>query len=278
MRLTISHTTRYRYDTPLDHGLQRLRLTPRSGPSQTVRRWDVETDGAIREAEYDDHFGNRIILLNVDPASRALEIRVEGEVDTIDRTGVLGPHRGHLPLWVYRRETALTAPGAGIARLAAGFADHDGNDLSLLHALSAKVADTVEYRAGSTSVTTTAEGALENGAGVCQDQTHIFVAAARALGFPARYVSGYLMMNDRVDQDAGHAWAEGHVAGLGWVGFDISNRMCPDDRYVRVATGLDYREAAPIAGLSFGAAGESLDVEIKVQQQNQTQSQTQSQS
>ena len=78
------------------------------------------------------------------------------------------------------------------------------------------------------------------------------------------------MMNDRVDQEAGHAWAEAHVDALGWVGFDVSNRMCPDERYVRVATGLDAREAAPVAGLSFGAAGESLEVAIQIQSQNQS--------
>jgi len=278
MRLKISHTTRYRYDTPVAHGLQRLRLTPRSGQSQTVRGWDVTPVGATVEAEYDDHYGNRVMLLNIDADRHMLEIGVTGEVDTVDNTGVLGPHRDHLPLWVYRRDTALTAPGEGIGAMAEGFGDHDGNDLSLLHALSAKIGESVEYRSGTTTVTTTAEGALENGSGVCQDQTHIFLAAARRLGYPARYVSGYLMMDDRIDQDAGHAWAEAHVEGLGWVGFDISNAMSPDDRYVRVATGLDYREAAPISGLSFGSTGESLDVTIRVERQNPGQSQSQSQS
>jgi transglutaminase-like putative cysteine protease len=84
---------------------------------------------------------------------------------------------------------------------------------------------------------------------------------------PARYVSGYLMMNDRVHQDASHAWAEAHVEGVGWVGFDVSNGISPDARYVRVATGLDYREAAPISGLRFGQGGEALSIDIQVQQQ-----------
>ena len=95
----------------------------------------------------------------------------------------------------------------------------------------------VEYRIGSTHVGTTAEEAVEAGSGVCQDHAHIFVGAARMLDIPARYVSGYLMMNDRIDQEATHAWAEAHIEGLGWVGFDISNGISPDARYVRVATG-----------------------------------------
>ena len=88
------------------------------------------------------------------------------------------------------------------------------------------------------------------------------------MGFPARYVSGYLMMNDRIEQEASHAWAEVHVDPLGWVGFDISNGISPDERYVRVATGLDYAEAAPITGIHLGeGGGENLHVAIEVQQQ-----------
>ena len=93
------------------------------------------------------------------------------------------------------------------------------------------------------------------------------VSAARSMGYPARYVSGYLMMNDRVMQDASHAWAEAHIQGLGWVGFDVSNGISPDSRYVRVATALDYRGAAPISGMRFGQGTESMDVSLQVQQQ-----------
>ena len=127
--------------------------------------------------------------------------------------------------------------------------------------------DAIQYEPGWTDVDTKAEDALERGHGVCQDHAHVFIAAARLLGYPARYAGGYLMMNDRIHQDAGHAWAEVYVEGLGWVGFDISNAISPDSRYVRVATGLDYREAAPVSGMRFGAASESLDVSIQVQQQ-----------
>ena len=87
------------------------------------------------------------------------------------------------------------------------------------------------------------------------------------MGMPARYVSGYLMMDDRVAQDATHAWAEAHVDGLGWVGFDVSNGISPDRRYVRVATGLDYTEAAPVRGRRMGPGGETLSVAVEVAQQ-----------
>jgi transglutaminase-like putative cysteine protease len=74
------------------------------------------------------------------------------------------------------------------------------------------------------------------------------------------------MMNDRVEQDASHAWAEVHIESLGWVGFDVSNGICPDERYVRIATGLDSHDAAPITGLRLGTAAESMIVSLQIQQ------------
>ena len=84
---------------------------------------------------------------------------------------------------------------------------------------------------------------------------------------PARYVSGYLMMNDRIDQEAGHAWAEAHIENIGWVGFDVSNAISPDERYIRVATGCDYRDAAPVTGISWGDGEIALAVSLAVEQQ-----------
>lgn len=68
------------------------------------------------------------------------------------------------------------------------------------------------------------------------------------------------------EQTASHAWAEAHIDGLGWVGFDAANNICPNDRYVRIATGLDYRDAAPISGVRLGGTVESLAVHINVGQ------------
>jgi transglutaminase-like putative cysteine protease len=103
--------------------------------------------------------------------------------------------------------------------------------------------DKVAYQVGATNAMTTAEEALELGQGVCQDHAHIFCAVARLAGLPARYVSGYLMKDG--DQAAALMPGRRHIDGLGWVGFDPSNRMSPDETYVSVATGSDYRYAAP---------------------------------
>jgi transglutaminase-like putative cysteine protease len=139
--------------------------------------------------------------------------------------------------------------------------------LPMLHNLSAAIRERVAYDTGHTQVDTTAEEAVVACHGVCQDHAQIFIAGARALEVPARYVSGYLMMDDRIEQEATHAWAEAWVQGLGWVGFDVSNGISPDPRYVRVATGRDYRDAAPVTGISFGALAQELSVELAVEQQ-----------
>jgi transglutaminase-like putative cysteine protease len=141
------------------------------------------------------------------------------------------------------------------------------NPLGTLHALSARIRETVTYETGHTNADTTADMALAGGYGVCQDHAHIFVTAARILGFPARYVSGYLMLIDQIEQEASHAWAEAHIDGIGWVGFDISNSISPDPRYVRIATGADYAEAAPISGLSYGGGEQTMRVNLAVEQQ-----------
>ena len=84
------------------------------------------------------------------------------------------------------------------------------------------------------------------------------------------------MMEGKNEQAATHAWAEAHIAGLGWVGFDPANDVCPDARYVRIATGLCYRDAAPVSGMRIGTPGETLMVKVTVATQGQSQSQSQS--
>lgn len=267
MRLTIRHTTHYGFAKPVKHGLQRLRLTPKSSHGQSVIDWKMEFDGARPEAEYDDHHRNRTTLVSVEPGTTAVTVSCSGTVDTADSAGIVGQHTGHMPFWCFLGQTALTRPGPRLRALVAGLDGDRERPLELLHALRAAVLEAMPYTIGATDAETGAEEALALGQGVCQDHAHVFIAAARMLGLPARYVSGYLMMDGRIDQEAGHAWAEAHVPGLGWVGFDVANGISPDARYVRLASGFDYRDAAPITGISNGAGQTALEVRLAVEQQ-----------
>jgi transglutaminase-like putative cysteine protease len=266
MQIAIRHTTHYRFDRPLVYGIQQLRLRPQSDAGQSVIDWHITLTGAQIEAEYEDQNRNSTTLASALPGTTEIAITCEGVVDTRDRGGIVGPHSGFMPLWIYRNQAPLTAPGPKMRALAASLKVETSDNLDLLHRLSARILAEVAYEIGHTTASTPAEQALAAGHGVCQDHAHVFIGCARSLGIPARYVSGYLMMNDRIDQEAGHGWAEAYVEGLGWVGFDISNGICPDERYVRIATGRDYRDAAPVNGVSYGAGESLLAVSLAVEQ------------
>ncbi|MBU7579043.1 MAG: transglutaminase family protein [Porphyrobacter sp.] len=283
LTLQVRHTTHYAFSQPVVHALQRLRLTPKETQGQRIIDWRMSFDNAHTELQYDDQHFNHVTLVSLAPGAREVTVTCEGRVETEDNNGVIGRHSGHLPLWSFLRQTPLTRPGTrmrGLLRDLPGSGAAE-DPVPFLHALSALIRDRVIYEAGRTHAATTAEEAAAHGYGVCQDHAHIFIGAARASGIPARYVSGYLLMDDRIEQEATHAWAEAHVEGLGWVGFDVSNGISPDPRYVRVATGADYRDAAPVTGISIGTADQVLTVGVAVEAQplaSQTQSQSQGQS
>jgi len=265
MQLNISHKTQYNFHTPPVYGLQKLRLTPKSNSGQEVLSWNIDIQGGEVEAEYEDEFKNRVHLIRISDNIKQIKIESKGTLEMTDRNGVIGDHGGYAPLWLFLRKTPLTQPGPNVRALLKGF-PNGSQDIGIFHELSKKIAKKVAYVTGVTDSFTTAEGAINLGKGVCQDHAHIFITIAREAGYPARYVSGYLMMDDRIVQEATHAWAEVWIEGLGWTGFDVSNQISPDARYVRIATGLDYTQAAPISGLTMGGSGESIDVSVQVQQ------------
>lgn len=265
MRLKISHTTHYSFDAAIPYGLQKLRVTPKSRAGQRVINWQTDVTGGAVELSYTDHHNNQVDLVNALAGTREIRIIAHGEVETTENHGIIGQHGGFVPLWMFLRQTALTKAGKNVTAIARGI--DMSNRLIGLHALSAAILGAVPYSKDDLDVSATAEDAFARGFGVCQDHAQIFISAARKLGVPARYVSGYLHLdggNER--QAASHAWAEAHIDDLGWVGFDISNGISPDERYVRVATGLDYRGAAPVSGLIFGDHGEKLVVSVQVEQ------------
>lgn len=265
MRLNIAYKSEYSYDEPIKYGLQRLRLTPSARPGQIVVNWRTELAGAIKQVTYRDHLENETDLVSVSDETHNISILSTGDIDTEDLSGVIGRHTGFAPLWLFTRDTDLTTPTKALRDLGRAVPENDDYVLRM-HKLMELVAEQVAYVTGATNATTTADEALALGKGVCQDHSHIFITVARTMGLPARYVSGFLMMDGQTHQAASHAWAEVHIDTLGWVGFDPSNRICPDERYVCLATGLDYRDAAPISGIRAGTAAETLEVSVMVEQ------------
>jgi transglutaminase-like putative cysteine protease len=187
-------------------------------------------------------------------------------VDTQDTNGVVTGSVERFPPSLYLRETPLTRADPAIAEFATR-SRSIGEPLAVLHDLLERLNDEIVFDSAPTVTTTTAPEAFALKRGVCQDLTHIFIAAARSIAIPARYIGGHFKRADGVsEQEAGHAWAEAFVPDLGWVGFDATNGICPTDAHVRVAVGLDYLGAAPVRGSRTGGGGEALEVAIVVDQ------------
>ena len=268
MRIRISHLTNYRYETPATSMIQMLRLTPRNHDGQYLTRWRIDVSTDCRLDQHEDAFGNITHAFTAEGPLGELTILVEGEVETRDTQGVMRGTVERFPPSLYLRETALTSPDADIAGFAAASRDAVGGDvLKLLHGMLERLHDDMTYDTDPTHSATSAAEAFALKRGVCQDFTHVFIAASRSLGVPARYVGGYFHREDGVrEQDAGHAWAEAFVPELGWVAFDPANGICATDAYVRVAVGLDHLGAAPLRGTRYGGAGEVLSVKVRVAQ------------
>ncbi|MEM6973929.1 MAG: transglutaminase family protein [Pseudomonadota bacterium] len=273
MRLAIEHVTTYRY-APAAQGLAlRLRLYPMATVQQRPGRWEVRVNDDIIHPLLTTGFGEGEGMWFSRRTDEAVTITVSGEVATEDRAGVLG-QMGRARPAIFLRDTALTEPGDAVAALAAK-AEGDG-PLARMHALNEVLHEALDYRQGVTASDTTAEQAAALGAGVCQDFAHVFIAAARHLGVPARYVVGYLHGSEAPEL-ASHAWAEAHVEGLGWVGFDAVHEVCPAAHHVRLCTGFDAADAAPIRGTMLPGSDEEMSVEVTIGPVDGSQSQSQSQ-
>lgn len=267
MRIRIAHDTTYTYREPVHSAVQVLRLTPRSTDAQFVRRWRVTIDADVRLDRSEDAYGNVTHLAFIDGPFDALRIMVEGEVDTTDDGGFVRGSVERVTERLFLRETALTAPVPEIRDLARDAIAAEGGDrLAGLHRINDTLHKIMDFRIGATTSATNAGAAFMSKAGVCQDFAHIFIAAARSVGLPARYVSGYYLRTDMTEQEAGHAWAEAFVPGLGWIAFDPAQGLCATDRHVRVAIGADGNDAAPIRGARSGGQHEALAVAISVAQ------------
>jgi transglutaminase-like putative cysteine protease len=263
MRIRVAYASSYVYERPAGRLVQLLKLTPRSHEGQHVAHWqvDVQPDGKLWRRE--DPFGNICHYLYLSQPTPRITVTVAGDVETADSAGIVRGAVERLPDAVFLRTTRLTESDPALVEFAADAVAGVADPIAQLHALMGAINGEMTFDTTPTHVATTAAQAFTLRRGVCQDLTHIFIVAARRLGFPARYVSGHLAHGDGRELDASHAWAEARVPGLGWVGFDPTNDISPTESYLRVAVGLDYLGAAPIRGARYGGGAEVLDVKLK---------------
>lgn len=261
MHIAIDHLIRYRYDEPAAGVIQILRLWPRQADCQQIQDWriDVDADGCL--SRFTDEHGNFCHSFYAERPVDEISVRVSGSVWTFDTAGIVSGVDEPLPPILYRRHTPLTLVTPAVAAFADGL--KGGGTLADGHALMMAIHERLAFEPGVTDIVSDADATLRLGRGVCQDLAHLFIAAARHMGHPARFVSGHLADAEQPEHEAAHAWAEMHVPGLGWVSFDPALGLCATAGHVRVAVGLDAREAAPVRGSRRSGGFEYLSIEIK---------------
>lgn len=241
MLLNIEHRTRFVFDTLQNYSIQQLHLTPQDGFGQRVKRWEIRVNGQIRPAA--DPYGNTMHTLVFDTPHREIEITARGEVET----GLeLEPAEDGMPLQVYLRQTALTRPCAELAELAESFRPLSGDvDMMLVLSLMHVVRERIEFGAGYESLKLrSAADVFASGVGSGQEMALAFIGACRHLGAPARYVSGYRFQKDG-SQLRSHGWADVWIDGA-WHSLDVAYGQRANGIHVRLAAGLDARDASPV--------------------------------
>jgi transglutaminase-like putative cysteine protease len=262
MRIAIEHHTNYRFSEPQARVVQMLRLTPSDTQDQTVVSWHVGVDRDARLRDAVDGFGNRVTMLYADGPIDALDIIVTGEALTSESSGVVRGGFEPLPPLLYLRETPRTRAEGELRGFARDLVAGSTDPLEQLHLLNDALSQRFELGQEGRDQGFSASSAFLLERAAPRDLAQMFVGAARALGVPARYVSGYRA--DDAAHSAPHAWSEAWVEGLGWVGFDSVTGLSPDESYVRVAIGLDASGAAATAGTRIGHGEEALDVDLHV--------------
>ena len=287
MIFRITHTTQYRYSLPVDLCHNEARLRPRDLPNRQRVAHSVTIDPppAMRH-ERTDHFGNSVLYFAVQTEHRALTISAVSEVAaTLAPSPVVGASRPWTDAGALLREMAaeaalearqfaLDSPLVTASReLAAYAAPSFPSGRPLLEAvfdLTQRIHREFAYDPHVTTVATALPEMFAARRGVCQDFAHLAIGCLRALGLPARYVSGYVETLAPPGQprlqgaDASHAWFAVFDPDAGWVDFDPTNDQLAGAHHVTVAWGRDYADVAPVKGVVLGGGAHQLEVTVDV--------------
>jgi transglutaminase-like putative cysteine protease len=282
MRYTVRHLTRFTYESPVTESVIEVRMQPRSDGTQRCLHFSLTTTPASRVMMYQDHDGNIVHHFNVPARHSRLTVTAEALVECEGPTPLpfrLGPRAWQAldaitdsgEMWDFLSPSAFARSSPRLDAFVAEIGLERGDDpVVTLRRLMGEMYTRFEYSPRSTRVDSPIDDALESRRGVCQDFAHIFIATARQLGVPARYVSGYLFhdasRSDRSSDGATHAWAETLLPEIGWVGFDPTNNLIAGNRHVRVAIGRDYADVPPTRGVYKGttAVNNELAVSVRV--------------
>ena len=265
MRIRVSHEIVHHFSPPARTVNQILRLTPLSFDSQYVLRWriDIDADGARRETE--DAHGNAVGSYSHHGLIERLAVSAAGEVETSDAAGVVRGAVERLPAEMYLRESPLALVNGTLRDFAAEATKGAADPLDSMHGLMSALHEALPYHPDEKDAAGSAVEAFALRRGRARDFAHVFIGCARFLGVPARFISGYRVAGEGSEKAGAHEWAEAHVPALGWVAFDATVPICPDERYIRVAVGFDGQDGAMTRSAHSGGE-EKIETAIRVEQ------------
>ncbi|WOQ69935.1 transglutaminase family protein [Microbacterium limosum] len=275
-RLRIEHTTGFSYPGDVSASYNEARMLPGTTDSQFVLSSSLDIDPSTAVNSYVDYFGTRVSAFDVLSGHKELNITARSLVEVrprpIEHTGIswdrlVAESARSIDTVEHLTQTRRTTPSEEVVEIARSIAGRHSDPGPAAHDICMAIGDAVEYMHGITGVHSTAAEAWDARKGVCQDIAHIAIGALRAVGIPARYVSGYL--HPRPNAEVGvavsgesHAWLE-WFAGE-WTGFDPTNNIEIGDRHVLVGRGRDYNDVPPLRGVYAGPFKSQLFVRVTI--------------
>ena len=257
MKLMINHQTHYQYTEQACNSIQYIKMTPFNNAHQKVHYWDVSVPG--ERCVKQDAFKNVWITSSQRFAYEQMTIMAQGIIELSPKPFALNM-TDHLNPYLFLQPTPTTMCNAEMKEFAHRLVPEITQNN--LMKLSEAVLQHIPYLPNQTSVKTSAIEAFQDRQGVCQDHSHVFIAMCKALGLPARYVSGYLFVPN-TSHLASHAWAEVFLDNT-WYCFDTSNQLFSPEAHVYVAVGRDYWDVAPIRGVREKGGIESMHSIVQV--------------
>lgn len=250
MRISVRHVITQEFAPPARSVIQSMRLRPRACESQSIMSWSIDADVDCQMREQHDAFGNFVQTLDAEGPIHKLTVIARGDVETFDTAGVLRSEKERFAPDVYLRDTDLTEADPALRKFAREAIKGAKSELDRPHFLMRAVNEAIAFEAAKKEPASAID-VFKAKTGASCELAHVFIAAARSVDVPARFVSGYLASESDGAESAADAsdlrgWAEAYVEGLGWIGFDPSICLCMHDGHVRLAAALDYLGAAPL--------------------------------
>ena len=280
-QLQIRYVSSFDYPTTVRESHNVLRACPTTDPWQRLVSYALRADPGGRVLSYVDHWGTRVDAFGVRRPHQRLTVAADSVVVTEPRpTPESGPGTAAFEdddyrawHWAYLQPSRHAAWSDRVTALARDAIDGAGDAVAAIAAVHDAVRGTLEYAPGATYVGMDINDVLGQGKGVCQDFAHLAVAMYRAVGIPARYVSGYFYAAEQWDGAAPdeaeievqtHAWVEAAVPGWGWWALDPTNPREVGSRHVKIGHGRDYDDVLPLRGVYHGHPDHTLDVSVRI--------------